>query len=291
MTITRLTIEGVQKGNCLFAGLAIYQGLREDIIFCSNRSFWNSTTTNDTNHTLSPSNDMSLVSYSIKNFTSLATSLIFTLSTCSGVTINPCEYEVYCGSDTSKFPLCTTYLNSLTTVNAQFKKTIKNIIRYESLHKIFYLMADLILLKQKTNSCLQIYFSSSVKARKQNIFEDRYHQSFLAVKCSVIIFPEIESLRYQKENWVLYTTYLGNLGKTSQLERFLVSGKGKNIVNYFDNFTQKQETSDDIIKEENNFHNGYKKLIQDGVTSRVGVLSGIYHHNGIKLNKISLDLK
>ena len=64
MTITRLNIEGEYKRNCLFAGLAIYEGVREDLLFCSNRSFWNSNT-RDTNHTISPKDDMSLVLYSL----------------------------------------------------------------------------------------------------------------------------------------------------------------------------------------------------------------------------------
>ena len=93
-----MTIEGEYKGNCMFAGLAIYQDLREEIHFCSNRSFCNSNTTDrtkDTNHTISPSDNMSLVIYDIKNYTTVSTSLSFKLSACHGVTINPCEYKAY----------------------------------------------------------------------------------------------------------------------------------------------------------------------------------------------------
>ena len=182
MTITRLVIEGEYKENCLFAGLAIYERLREDILFCSNRSFWNNNpadTMKDTNHTISPSADMSLVIYAIKNHTTIFISLIFNLSTCNGVAINPCEYEVYCGRPSSTLTVCKSYLDSLTDANTEHKLEIQNVTQFESLHKILYGVAYSSILKQKTDSCSQIYISSSVKARKQNIFRDRYHIYFL----------------------------------------------------------------------------------------------------------------
>ena len=79
MTIARLAIEGEYKENCLFAGFSIYQNLREDIRFCSNRSFWNGNKTDrttGTKHTISPSDDMILVIYAIKYYTSIVTTLI-----------------------------------------------------------------------------------------------------------------------------------------------------------------------------------------------------------------------
>ena len=138
VTITRLNIEGEYKGNRLFAGFAIYEGVREDLLFCSNRRFWNSNT-KETNHTISPTHDMSLVLYSIENYTSVSASLILTLSGCAGVVINPCEYGTYCGGSSLKLKICQQYVQSLATPYVRFKVKSQHFNIYQSLHKLIQL--------------------------------------------------------------------------------------------------------------------------------------------------------
>ena len=203
MTITRLAIEGKYKENCLFAGLAIYQRLREEILFCSNRSFWDSNPTDnikDTYHTISPFNDMNLVIYDIRNYTMISTSLIFNISACNGISINPCEYEVYCGRHSFTLAVCKSYLDSLTDANAEFLLEIQFITLFESLHKIAYGLSHSLILKQNTDSCSQIYFSSCVKARKQNIFQNRYHIYFSNEACVVITILKIDLFKNELRN-------------------------------------------------------------------------------------------
>ena len=287
-----MIIEGEHKENCLFAGLAIYQGLREDILFCSNRSFWNNNTADrrkDANHTIAPSDDINLVIYAIKNYTTIFASLTFILSTCDGVAINPCEYEVYCGSTSSTLAVCNSYLDSLATATSQFKHEIQNIAIFESLHKIRFNYLSSSSLTQKTNSCLKIYFSSAVKARKQKIFQDRrYHQYFSGTSCFVVIIPEIGSLKNEMENWALYSTYVGVINR---LESFQVLGMGKIITKHLDKHTQKQEKYTKIIIEEKDFHTFYKVTVKDDVTLRVKTLSGIAHNKDTKLTKIFFCLQ
>ena len=182
VTITRFTTEGDHKGNCLFAGLAFYQGLKENILFCSNRSLWSTNitgTSKGTGHVIPPFIDMSVVLYSFPNYASVSVSLIFTLSTCTGVAINPCEYEAYCGGKSINVLVCKRYLSSLRTVNAQFILNVQTIKWFQSLHTIRFLNRKGLLLKQKGGSCLQIYVSSSVQAREDNISEDIYYHYFL----------------------------------------------------------------------------------------------------------------
>ena len=283
-----MVIEGEYKENCLFAGLAIYERLREDILFCSNRSFLNNNTAGrwkDTNHTISPSDDMSLVIYTIKNYTTIFISLIFNLSTCNGVAINPCEYEVYCGRPSSTLAVCKSYLDSLTDANTEFKLEIQNEAQFESLHKILYGVAYSSILKQKTDSCSQIYISSSVKARKQNVFQDRYHIYFSDEACTVIIIPEIDNLKNEIRNRALYASYVA---KINRLELFHVSGMI--IANQLHKYTQKQEKYYKIIIEEKYFCTKYNVLVRDDATLRIGILSGVDHDKDTEVNKIILAL-
>ena len=291
MTITKLTVEGEYKENCLFAGLAIYQGLREDILFCSNRSFWNSNTTDrtkETHHTITASNDMSLVIYAIRNYTMVFTSLSFKLSTCNGVTINPCEYDVYCDTNSSRLALCKSYIESLTTADTQFKLKIRNITQFESLHKIYIEYRYTIALTQKPDSCLQIYFSSSVKARTEDIFQDSYRHYFRGTACYVLILPEIGNLKTEMENWALYASYMG---KINRLEAFGITGTGKIVVNHMDKYIQKQEKNNKIIiEEEKDFQTKYDIMVQDDVKLRVETLSAITHNKDRKLNNNKIFL-
>ena len=286
MTITRLAIEGEYKENCLFAGLAVYSGDREDILFCSNRSFWNSNTTDrttDTKHTISPSDNMSLVIYDIKNYTTVSAYLIFNLSTCNGITINPCEYMVYCGTRYRRSKICKTYLDTLTTANTQFKFTRLIVKQFESLHKILYEEVYLLTLKQKTDSCLQIYLSSSVPAREQNIFRDVHYHFFSERSCDITIVPKIDGLINEIGNFPLYASYEG---KINRLEDFQASGIGRIISDLIDKYTQKQGKYTKIIikGKGNNFYTKYRVLIRDDVIFRVATLSDIAHYKDITMN-------
>ena len=286
-----MAIEGEYKGNCLFAGLAIYQNFREDIRFCSNRSFWNGTS--DTKHTISPSDNMSLVIYAIKYYTTIVTTLMFNLSTCNGVAINPCECDIYCGANFSMSQFCKSYLDSFTTTKTDFKLEIQNrsITMVESLHKIISMKTHVLKLKQKIGSCSQIYFSSSVRARTRNIFQDRYHIYFSGEGCLNIINAEIDTLKNEIRNQVLHSTYVG---KINRFELFHVLGKGILIEHHLHKITLKQEKyrkSNRIVIEEKDFQTKYKIVVHDAATLRVGTLSIIDRDKDTKVNKIFLKLK
>ena len=290
-----LAIEGEYKENCLFAGFSIYKNLREDIRFCSNRSFWNGNITDrttDTKHTISPSDDMSLVIYAIKNYTTIVTSLIFNLSTCNGVAINPCEYDIYCIGNFIMLPFCKSYLDSFTTTKTDFKLEIQNrsITLMESLHKILSRKTHILTLKQKIGSCLQIYFSSSVRARTTNIFQDRYHMYFSGEGCLVIINAEIDTLKNEIRNKVLHSTYVG---KINRLELFHVLGKGILIEHYLhkNKKQEKYRKSNRIVIEEKDFQTKYKVVVHDAATLILGTLSIIDRDKETKENKIFLKLQ
>ena len=190
--MTRLATEGDYKRNCLFSGLAIYQGLNEQLLFCSNRSLWSSNITGimkDTSHVIPSIVDMNVVLYSLPNYASLSVSLIFTLSTCTGVAINPCEYEAYCRGNSYNKLVCEKYLNSLRTVKVQFIRKVQKFKWFQSLHKISYFSASGVILKQKAGSCVQIYASCSVTAKQINIFQDIYYQYFIRGACVLNHIP------------------------------------------------------------------------------------------------------
>ena len=288
LTITRLTIEGDYKGNCLFAGLAIYEVVREDLLFCSNRSFWNSNT-RDTNHTISPTDDMSLVLYAIENYTSVSASLILTLSTCTGVMINPCEYEAYCSGSSLNLKICKQYVKSFTTPYVQFKVKSQHFIMFQSLHKIDLVTVNSLLsLELKTYSCVQLYASSFVKARKQNIFEEWYYQFFYREVCALTIMPDINDSKTLMEDWALYAS---STGKINRLEKLQVIGTGKIIIHQLQKYVLKKQRNTEILIEEKDFNTKYKVSLQCDIIFQIYIVSRIGHDKGTKLKQMFLGFQ
>ena len=287
LTITRLNIEGNYKGNCLFAGLAIYEGVREDLLFCSNRSFWNSNT-RDTSHTISPTDDMSLVLYSFEKYTSVSASLILTLSPCTGVMINPCEYEAYCSGSSLNLKICKQYLKSLTTSYVQFKIKSQHNILFQSLHKIESVIVNSSLsLKVKADSCVQLYASSFVKARKQNIFEERYHQYFYREECVLVIIPDIDRSKNLMGDWALYAS---SVGKINRLETLQIIGTGK-IIHQLQKYVLKKQKNTEILIDEKDFNTKYKVLLQCDIIFQMYIVSRIGHDKGTKLKQMFLGFQ
>ena len=290
VTITRLNSEGEYKGNCLFAGLAIYQAFREDLLLCSNRSFWSSNragTAKDANHIIPPINNMKLVLYSIKNFASVSVSLIFTLSACTGILVNPCEYEAYC-DDNSFNSVCMSYLNSLSNIKVQFMLDIQYKEEFKSLHKIRFGNVTALVPVQKLNSCVQIYASSFVKARKQNIFQNTYHHYFLRISCFLDISPDIShknSHKSQIEDCALYASFEGNINR---LESLHISGLGEIIVNHLENYTIKKEKYTEIKIEKKDFNTKYKIALQYDINFNIATLSSIHQRKGTNFKHIDL---
>ena len=274
-----MTTEGEHIGNCLFAGLAVYQDLKENLLFCSNRSLESSKITKTdtpkvTSHVIPPFVDMNVVLYSFPNYASVSVSLMFALSTCTGVAINPCEYEAYCSGNSLNVLVCKKYLNSLRTGNVQFIRKVLKIKWFQSLHKLSYITVNALLLEQKASSCIQIYASSFVKARKDNIFQDIYHRYFLRDACVLAIFPTTDSHKAQLEDWTSYASFVGKINK---LERLKFSGLGRIMVNYIYGL-QKNEKNTEIIIKEKDFNTKYDISLRYDIKFNIVLISG--NHNG-----------
>ena len=72
LSINKFQIEGEYTGNCMFAGLAIYQEQREDLLLCTNRSLWVNktiTVTGNQQSIVSKSRYVILVLYNIRKYT------------------------------------------------------------------------------------------------------------------------------------------------------------------------------------------------------------------------------
>ena len=287
VAITRFTTEGEHKGNCLFAGLAFYENLDEKLLFCSNRSLWKSnvTGTNNASHAIPPFVDMKLVLYSFPNYASISVSLTFTISPCIGVAINPCEYEAYCGGKSINVLVCNKYLNSLRTDHVQFILKVHNIKWFESLHKISYIRANTLLLKQKLGACVQIYASSFATAREDDIFQDDYYKYFLREACLLTIFPTTESPEIQFGYWSLYTLYVGKLNK---LEGLKFSGLGKIITNNLETYSLRKEENTEILIEEKDFNTKYEISFRYDIMFNIDIVSGIQSVKDTELNEINL---
>ena len=218
--------------------------------------------------------DMNAVLYSIPNYASVSVSLIFTLSACTGVAINPCEYEAYCAGNSFNELVCKKYLNSLRTVNVQFIRKVQNIKWFQSLHKLSYIRISGLLVKQRTPSCVQIYASSFATAREDDIFQDVYHQYFLRQACILAIFPTIDSHEIQLGNWTLYTSYVGKINK---LEGLKLSGLGTIITNYLEKYSLRKEENTEILIEEKDFNTKYEISFRYDIKFNMDMVSGNSH--------------
>ena len=133
--------------------------------------------------------------------------------------INPCEYEAYCNGSSLNLKICQQYVKSLATPYVQFKVKSQHYNIYQSLHKIDTVILNSSLsLELKTDRCVQLYASSFVKARKPNIFEERYHKYFYREACALTIIPDIDNSKRLMRDWALYALCEGKINKLEILQ-------------------------------------------------------------------------
>ena len=232
---------------------------------------------------------MSLVLYSIENYTSVSVSLILTLSTCTGVVINPCEYEAYCSGSSLNMKIFKQYVKSLTTPYVQFKVKSQHFNIFQSLHKFHSVIVNSLLsLELKTDSCVQLYASSFVKARKQNIFEEWYHQYFYREVCALTIMPDIDNSTILMDDWALYASSEGII---NILETLWVIGLGKIIIHQLEKYMLKKEKNTEILIEEKDFNTKYKVSLRYDIKFKIVILSGIGHDKGTNLKQIFMGFQ
>ena len=119
----------------MFAGLAIYEEQREDLLLCTNRSLWaNKTITKIGNHQsiVSKTRYMILILYYMRNYTIVVATFNITTSRCTGILINPCEFEAYCSLwlhiKTKNMSLCNSYLQSFSSKQVKVVKEERYIL-------------------------------------------------------------------------------------------------------------------------------------------------------------------
>ena len=225
----------------------------------------------------------------MKNYTRVSASLILTLSHCTGVVINPCEYEAYCSGSSLNKKICKQYLKSLTTPYVQFQVKSQHFIMFQSLHKIDSVTINSLLsLELKTDRCVQLYASSFVKARKPNIFEERYHKYFYREACALTIMPDIDGSKNLMGDWVLYASFLG---KINRLEKLQIIGTGKIIIHQLEKCMLKKEKNTEILIKEKDFNTKYKVSLRYDIKFKIVILSGIGHDKGTKLKQMFLGFQ
>ena len=180
--------------------------------------------------------------------------------------------------------VCKKYLNSLRTVKVQFILKVQYLELFQTLHKFSYITAKGLLLKQKAPSCVQIYASSIVKARQNNIYEDIYYQYFLRPACLLTIFQPTNVDEIQLENWPVHSAYLG---KINRLEMVKFSGLGKVVQKYLEKYTPKDENTK-IAIEENYFNTKYNISLQHDLKFKIGLTSGFHNSKDTEFNQIDL---
>ena len=215
MSLPKLQFEGECEGNCLYGGLAIYQDQKEIIQFCTNRTLWTDealTTTKSQQSFVSSSNSISVVLYSIRYYTSVRVVLNITATTCTGIIINPCEFEAYCSLwIQGDLTLCETYLQSFSSSQVQVYK--------ENIHVM--LSMNLQFLKQTKTKwisegvCTQIHLSSAVQARFKNASNMDFNNNMRDTDCIVNIKIKGDELFTHS---YLHSHYLGSISLSEYLE-------------------------------------------------------------------------
>ena len=162
LSITKLQIDGEYKGNCLFAGLAIYQEQREDLLLCTNRSLWTNKTitiTGNQQSFVSKTSCVILVHYDMRKYTKAMVTFTITTSKCTGILINPCEFEAYCSIWLlTNLSLCDSYLKSF---SSKYVKVVKE-------ERYVMVSMNLILVQNNQTdykTCIHLILSSNVIAR------------------------------------------------------------------------------------------------------------------------------
>ena len=227
LSINKIQIEGEYMGNCMFAGLAIYEEQREDLLLCTNRSLWeNRTITVTGNHQsiVSKMRYVILVFYYMTNYTTVVATFNITTSRCTGILINPCEFEAYCSLwlhiKTKNMSLCDNYLQSFSS------KQVK-VVKEEN-----YIMVsmNLKLLKNNQhdyNTCVHLYLSSDVVAKFQNVFQNDFNINLVEPDCYVHIKVESDGMTIHN---ILTSIYQGIIKRTETLE---LTGHGNVVTHNF----------------------------------------------------------
>ena len=219
----------------MFAGLAIYQEQREDLLLCTNRSLWTNKTitiTGNQQSIVSKTSYIILVLYDLEKYTSAVATFNITTSKCTGILINPCEFEAYCSVwPGTKFSLCDSYLGSFSSKYVEIVK-----------EKQYFLVSMNVRLfqshEQDYDKCVHLYLSSNVAARLQNISQSYFNDNLLKSNCYVNIKIQRDAIIIP---YILTSTYQGTI-KRSEMLQFVGHG---NVVTH--NFLVRKQKNSPVI--------------------------------------------
>ena len=135
---------------------------------------------------------------------------------------------------------------------------------------------------------MQLYASSFVKARKQNIFHVWYHEYFYSELCVLSILPDIDNSKILTGDLTLYAT---SMGKINRLEILYIYGLGKIIIYQLEKYMLEKKRNTQIVKEETNFNINYIVTLQYDIKFNIAILTGIGASKGTKLKLIYLGFQ
>ena len=146
----------------------------------------------------------------MRYFTSSKASFKITTSKCTGILINPCEFQAYCPvwSETN-ISFCDTYLQKLKP--NQFKIVKEEIGNVASMT----LHIKNVTIEHNTDSCVQIYLSSQVVTRPENVYENEFKYNKYTTACFVNIHIKGNTMITDS---VLTSRYQGSIKKAETLE-------------------------------------------------------------------------
>ena len=170
---------------------------------------------------VSSTSQIMLVLYSVRYFTMSKASFKITTTKCTGIQINPCEFQAYCGWSETNMALCDTYLHNLKS--NQFK------IVKEEVSTVLFMNLRLknVTLEHSSVSCVHIYLSSQITARLKNIYENDFNYNMYAADCLANILITSDSVITDS---VITSKLQGSIRKAETLE---ISGHGNVITRNF----------------------------------------------------------
>ena len=127
-----------------------------------------------------------------------------------------------------------------------------------------------------------------MKARKQNIFEEWYHQYFYKEACALTIMPDIDISKILMGDWTLSALFVG---KINRLETLQVIGMGLIIIDQFEKYMLKKEKNTEILIEEKDFNTKYKVSVRYDIKFQIMIMSGVGHDKGTMLKQMFLGFQ
>ena len=148
----------------------------------------------------------------MEKYTSAVATFNITTSKCTGILINPCEFEAYCSVwPGTKLSLCSSYLEGFNSKHVKVVKKERHVV--VSINLIFVQNNQ-----PDYNTCVHLILSSIVIARLQNVSENEFNNNIMEPDCFVNIKVQGDDFGMVIIPNILTSSYQGTIKRSEMLQ-------------------------------------------------------------------------